>query len=68
MKEAKTELTLNELTILTKLAEAWNTYTELEILHSSDATEFQQAIHQAQNIVMARPIMRKWRQKAQKSA
>jgi hypothetical protein len=51
-------LTEDEQRILEKLAEAWNLFLELPVLHQWDRQEFMHAIHSAQNIVQARPAMR----------
>lgn len=52
------ELTLNERTVLDILAQAWNQFVELPVIHPQDQVEFMQAIHRAQNIVMSRVVMR----------
>jgi hypothetical protein len=44
--------------VLSLLARAFNEFTALEVLHGSDITEMQLAIHQAQNIVLARAGLR----------
>ena len=53
-----TQLTKRELRCINQLAKAWNIYSKLDALHASDADEFAQAIHVAQNIVMARIALR----------
>lgn len=47
-----------EDTIIELLASLWNTYDELPILHPLDKSAFQEALHKAQAIVLARPKMR----------
>ena len=49
-------LSPQEKIIIDHLANAWNTFLELPILHESDREEFMRAIHQAQLLVMARPV------------
>ena len=61
------ELTEQERLVLSLLAESWNAYIQLDIEHTSDLLEFQQAIHQAENIIMSRPIMRELDKKDKKS-
>lgn len=51
-------LTEEEKQAFSCLAEAWNAFVDLPALHSDDRTEFRQAIHQAQRIVLARPALR----------
>jgi hypothetical protein len=48
-------LTSDEIKVLQALAEAWNCFVRLEQRHPADRHEFEAAIHQAQNIVFARP-------------
>jgi hypothetical protein len=43
-----------EMKVVDLLAESYNAFTELPVLHPNDHVEFVQAIHAAQNIVMAR--------------
>lgn len=40
------------------LAEAYNKFRRLEVMHSHDIPEFTKAIHDAMNIVMARVVLR----------
>lgn len=51
-------MTPEEREVLQILGEAWNKFAGLPVLHMADHTEFSAAIHQAQNIVLARPGMR----------
>lgn len=48
------ELTEQELKVIDLLAMAHNEHCKLEIVHPNDRAEFVDAIHKAQNIVMAR--------------
>lgn len=57
-ESAPTQLTAQERIVLDTLAEAWNAFTELEVLGEWHKTEFMQAIHIAQRIVMVQPILR----------
>ncbi|MBC8273391.1 MAG: hypothetical protein H8E40_00260 [Chloroflexi bacterium] len=47
-----------EKRVLELLADAYNLFLELEERHPCDAQEFMQAIHVAQNIVLARAALR----------
>lgn len=51
-------LTLEEQECLDALAMAWNRFTALPVLHQWEGQEFMRAIHEAQKIVMARPVLR----------
>ncbi len=51
-------LTAGEQAVLAYLAEAYNSFSGLEVLHPSDSREFEQAIHVAQNIVLSRIAIR----------
>ena len=53
-----TALESQEEKIINTLAEAWNEFVKLKVLHPSDNNEFMAAIHVAQNIIMARPVLR----------
>lgn len=55
---AITRLTRKELLVIDKLAEAWNLFIELEVIHAADKPEFAFAVHLAENIVLARPAWR----------
>jgi hypothetical protein len=50
------ELTMKEKRVIDRLAEAWNSFTELEIEHVDDMRDFRKAIHDAQRIIMCRPV------------
>jgi hypothetical protein len=52
------EITEYEQRVVAVLGQAWNMFLELPDLHPSDRQEFMQAIHQAQNIVLARVGLR----------
>ncbi len=51
-------LSVEELKIINALGDVWNSFVELAVVHSSDTSEFRQAIHKAQRIVMTRPVTR----------
>ena len=51
-------LNIDESTILNILAEAWNQFAELEELHPQHAEDFCKAVHDAQRLVMCRPVCR----------
>ena len=44
-----------EIKVLNMLGECFNEYRALVVLHPCDLNEFMQAIHVAQNIILARP-------------
>jgi hypothetical protein len=44
--------------VLSHLAMAWNAFTFLETLTPSELDDFTRAVRTAQNIVMARPVVR----------
>ncbi len=48
----------DELKALDLLAQAWNVYEALPVLHHADKGEFLRAIHAAQNIILAREGLR----------
>ena len=50
-------LTRAERSVFNMLGEAYNLFKQLERLHTADETEFAEAIHRAQNIVLSRPAM-----------
>lgn len=52
------KLTEEEKITLSLLADANIAFCQLEEYHSSDAREFTEAIHKAQNIIMARLAVR----------
>lgn len=49
-----------ELDVIDSLVKAWNAYIQLEVLHPDANKEFQDAIHKANLIVMARPVQRQF--------
>jgi hypothetical protein len=48
-------LTNDERKIVDLLAEAFNAFVKLVVIHPSDNLEFCHAIHVAQNIILSRP-------------
>ena len=48
----------NEEKALNLLVEAWNEYLKLPILNEWQQREFMHAIHQAQNIILSRPVLK----------
>ena len=52
------ELTELEFQCLIELASAWECYLQLPELHPDDFNEFRLTIHAAQNIILARPMLR----------
>ncbi len=48
-------LSTAEDAVLNTLADAWNQFCALEVLHPSDAGEFVLHLHALQNIILARP-------------
>ena len=52
------ELTDQERRVLSLLAEAWNEFLKLPSQHPMEQHEFCHAIHQAQQKVMIRPVVR----------
>lgn len=58
------ELTPEEQDVIDQLGKAWNLFLELPTIHPSDNPEFAQSIHQAQNIVLARPALESIQSKA----
>jgi hypothetical protein len=51
-------LTSNEQRVIDLLATAYDRFKELSPVHSDELAEFRAAIHTAQTIVQARPVMR----------
>jgi len=47
-----------EKAVLDKLVSAWNAFLGLSQIHPDDTAEFRHAVHQAQNIILARPTLR----------
>jgi hypothetical protein len=56
--QGKELLTEDERKVLEALAEAWRRFLALPVQHKWDQTEFMLAIHQAQYVVLARPVIR----------
>jgi len=50
------ELTFDERALLDMLADAWNGFCTLPGTVDHHVTEFSQAIHEAQRIIMCRPV------------
>ena len=59
-------ITTNEENVLDILSDAWNAFCRLHADYKtdSDGTEFMQAIHAAQNIVLARSALRQIHRKS----
>ena len=51
-------MTKREKKIAKLLGWAWNEFVELEVMNDDDLREFRNAIHAAQNIVLARKAKR----------
>lgn len=51
-------LTADEQKVVQLLADAYNAMIKLEVLHSAEQAEFSQAIHNAQRVIMSRPVQR----------
>jgi hypothetical protein len=51
-------VTKAELKVLDMLGDAYTAFTQLPQCHDSDLLEFEQAVHRAQNIIMARDAIR----------
>lgn len=51
-------LTAAERAVLDKLAEAWNLFVKLPVQHPMHRNEFAGFIHNAQRMIMSRPISR----------
>jgi hypothetical protein len=51
-------LTEQELELTEKLGECWNLFLKTEDTHESEKIDFMNAIHKAQQIVMARSAVR----------
>jgi hypothetical protein len=62
------DLTTPEILVLDTLAAAWNQFLALPITHGNDLDEFMRGIHQAQNIVMARPAFQQLNGPAKETA
>jgi hypothetical protein len=44
--------------VLNHLIEAWNSFSELPVMHPSDVTEFQHSLHQLQCLIGIRIVRR----------
>lgn len=53
----------SESSVMRALAKAWGEWVKLESLHPDETADFRRAIHEAQRIVMARPVQRQSIQK-----
>lgn len=53
-------LTDQEMAVIEHLAAAFNLFIRLPVKHPQHAEEFSHAIHEAQHIVMARPVTDTW--------
>lgn len=51
-------MTQEEIAVMRKLAEVWNDYSKLPVVHPNDAQEFSFGLHICQNILAARPYVR----------
>ena len=51
-------LSQDEMAVLDHLVAAWNGFVRLPLLHPHERQEFMSVMHEAQRIVMARPVMR----------
>ena len=47
-----------EKAVLDALASAWNAFVKLPVEHPDEQREFRTAIHQAQHLIMSRPVAR----------
>lgn len=54
-------LTTVETEAFEALADAWNKFLKLEIYHPDDYENFRHHIHYAQRIIMARPVLRQFK-------
>lgn len=52
------KMTKEEQEIIDKLADAYNLFIELSIIHSRHQEEFMHKIHDAQRIVLCRPALK----------
>jgi hypothetical protein len=57
------DLTAEEKEVFELLGSAWNKFLKLPDLAQWDGQEFMHFIHGAQNIILARVIMRIWRER-----
>jgi len=51
-------LTSAEIKLCEKLGDVWNDFCKLQIMHPSDETDFMNAVHLAQYIIMKRSAQR----------
>lgn len=61
------DITPEERNVIDKLAEAFNAFVKLPILHPMEREEFCHAIHAAQTIVMARPVQQSFNEEPLKT-
>lgn len=47
-----------EKQVVDLLADAWNSFLKLRVLHADDVPDFRKAIHDAQRIVQSRPALK----------
>jgi len=52
-------MTDQEQKVLDQLANAWNEFLKLPLVHNDELPDFRKAIHDAQRIIMARPEIKK---------
>jgi len=50
--------------VLELLADAWNIFSNLEVLHPSDGSEFLFAIHLAERVIISRPFRKEYLNKS----
>jgi hypothetical protein len=55
---SETLLTEEEAKIVELLAEVWNLFVELPLLLEWDSVEFMHVIHDAQRMILSRPVVR----------
>jgi len=58
--ELTVTLTAQEQLVVELLAEAWNAYLKLPEQHPMHRQEFAHSIHEAQRLVLSRPVTRAW--------
>jgi hypothetical protein len=59
-------LNKQEQEIMGLLTEAWKRFVSMSTLHTDEPNEFKNAIHQAQLVIMARPVQREFNQSMEK--
>ena len=57
-EQGESLLTVEEQSVIGALADAWNRFLRLEVVHSCEQREFCAAVHAAQTIIMSRPVQR----------